>query len=269
MSLSIAVASPLHAKESPAQADDAVSDPLVDAIANAVMLDRTFPDVPDDTDAATAYAIQASVVDGVFGMQIVGYKAGLTNPAAQRHFGVSQPVLGVLPEPDRLPSNATIAHVEGLAVELEIGFLVGIDDQPAAVLPVVELPRRAYADIKKISLADLIATNVSAYRFITGPTAMLGADVRKNPVSLERDGTQLFTSLAGEASGDPYDIYGWMVARIHSLGYRLEPGMILMTGPIGGRVVGAEPGHYVAHFGPLGDVKFTIGGNRHAIQTPR
>ena len=134
------------------------------------MLDITFPDVPDDIDANAAYAIQASVVDGVFGKKIVGYKAGLTNSTVQRQFGVTQPVFGVLPDVARLGPKVSLPHVPGLKIEVEIGFLVGIGDEPAAMLAVIELPRLAYADMKKVSLADIIATNVSAYRFITGPT---------------------------------------------------------------------------------------------------
>src|SRR6478672_10863139 len=68
------------------------------AIADAVKFDRTYPDVPNDTDTASAYAIQAAVVRDVYGTKIAGYKAGLTSPATQQRFGVDRPVLGVLPE---------------------------------------------------------------------------------------------------------------------------------------------------------------------------
>ncbi len=244
----------------------AATEDLDDSIANAVLLDLPFPDVPDTIDANAAYAIQASVVDGVFGKKIVGYKAGLTNSAAQRQFGVTQPVLGVLPEPARLAPKATLPYVPGLKVEVEIGFLVGIDDEPAAMFAVIELPRLAYADMKKVTLADIVATNVSAYRFITGSTGMLDPDVRKYPVSLERNGTELFASFATDADGDPYNVYGWMVTRIRQLGYWLEPGMILITGSLG-RVVDAEPGDYVAHYGPLGALRFTISGGGDATHT--
>ena len=233
---------------------------LEDAIANAIMLEHTYPDVPDDTDPAEAYAIQASVVDGVFGKKIVGYKAGLTSTAAQKQFGVDQPVLGMLPEADHLSPKATIAMAQGLKIEVEIGFLVGVDDQPAAMFAVIELPRLAYADMQQVKLADIIATNVSAYRFITGPTAMPDPDVRKYAVSLDRDGAQLFSAFASDAFGDPYNVYGWMVTRIRSLGYFLEPGMILITGSLG-RVVDAQPGEYVARYGPLGEIRFRIGAN--------
>jgi 2-keto-4-pentenoate hydratase len=186
----------------------------------------------------------------------------------QRQFNVTQPVLGVLPDVARLAPKASLPHVPGLKIEVEIGFLVGVDDEPAAMLAVIELPRLAYADMKKVSLADIIATNVSAYRFITGPTGLLDPDVRKYPVSLERDGTQLFSSFASDADGDPYNVYGWMVTRIRQLGYWLEPGMILITGSLG-RVVDAEPGNYVAHYGKLGELKFKISGDVHAPPEPK
>ena len=237
----------------------AFAETLDAAIANAVKLDAVFPDVPDDTDAAAAYATQALVVDHVFGTKISGYKAGLTSNAAQRQFGVDQPVLGVLPESGRLATTATVAAVPGLKVEVELGFLVGVGDEPAAMFPVIELPRLAYADMKKVTLADIIATNVSAYRFIAGPTGLLDPDVRKYPVSLDRDGAQVFSAFASDASGDPYDVYGWMVTRIHLLGYELKPGMILITGSLG-RVVDGEPGDYVAHYGELGELRFKIVG---------
>jgi 2-keto-4-pentenoate hydratase len=109
---------------------------------------------------------------------------------------------------------------------------------------------------------------VSAYRFITGPTGLLDPDVRKYPVSLERDRAELFSSFASDADGDPYNVYGWMVTRIRQLGYWLEPGMILITGSLG-RVVDAEPGTYVAHYGKLGELQFKITGAVHAPREPK
>ena len=80
--------------------------------------------------------------------KIAGYKAGLTSLATQQRFGVDQPVIGVLPESGRLSTGATLAMTPGLKIEVEIGFLVGDGDQPAAMLPVIELPRLDYADMK-------------------------------------------------------------------------------------------------------------------------
>ncbi len=238
------------------------------AIADSIKLNRRYPDVPNDTDAAKAYAIQAIVVKDVYGTKIAGYKAGLTSPITQQRFGIDQPVLGVLPESGQLSSGATLALVPGLKIEVEIGFLVGVDDQPAAMLPIIELPRLDYADMKQVSLADIVATNVSAYRFISGTTGVPDPNVRSYEVSLDKDGKELFSAFGLDALGDPLDSYAWMVNKIRAIGYELKPGMIMMTGALG-RVVDAEPGTYVAHYGPLGELEFRIEGNSDALQAPR
>lgn len=233
------------------------ADAIEDAITDALALAREFPDVPDATDAAAAYAIQAKVVERVYGARLAGYKAGLTSAAAQQRFGVDQPVLGVLPEDGRLPPNTTQALVPGLKIEVEIGFLVGDDSTPAAMLAAIELPRLDYGDMTRVTLPDIVATNVAAYRFIAGSGVALDQDVRAYPVTLDHDGRTLFSATAADALGDPLVAYRWMLARIHALGYRLEPGMLLMTGSLG-RVVDAEPGNYTARYGALGELKFTI-----------
>ena len=231
---------------------------LDETIADAVLHDATFPDVSDDIDADAAYTIQASVVGRAFGAKIAGYKAGLTSAAAQQRFGVDQPVLGVLPESARLAPNVTIAMTPGLKIEVEVGFVVGSGDAPAAMLAAIELPRLAYADMKQVSLVDIVATNVSAYRFIAGPRIPVAPDVRTYPVSLDHDGVRVFDAAAADALGDPLEAYAWMVEKVHALGYRLDPGMVLITGSLG-HVVDAEPGRYVAHYGPLGELEFKIG----------
>jgi 2-keto-4-pentenoate hydratase len=249
-------------------AHPALAEDLSGEIAAAVRLDRTYPDVSNDTDAARSYAIQAVVVKDLYGTKIAGYKAGLTSPITQQRFGIDQPVLGVLPESGRLSSGATLPWVPGLKIEVEIGFIIGVEDQPAAMLPVIELPRLDYADMKQVSLPDIVATNVSAYRFINGPTSVPDPDVRSYEVSLARDGKELFSAFGLDALGDPLASYAWMVNKIRALRYELKPGMILITGALG-RVTDAEPGIYVAHYGPLGELNFRIEGDGDAVQAPR
>jgi 2-keto-4-pentenoate hydratase len=246
----------------------AFADDLDFAIAQAVELDQAYPDVPDDTDIGAAYALQADVVESVYGTHIAGYKAGLTSVATQQRFGVDGPVLGVLPESGRLASVASLAWTPGLKIELEIGYLYGTDDQPAAMLPVVELPRLAYVDIKQVSLADIVATNVSAYRFMAGASRSPDPNVRSNEVSLLMGGNELFTATGVDALGDPRVAYAWMVKQIRALGYDLRPGMLLITGALG-RVMDAQPGAYVAQFGALGELTFVIEGNSDALQAAR
>ena len=239
------------------------------AIASAVKLAHVYPDVPRDIDELQAYAIQATVVKDAYRNEIAGYKAGLTSAKTQQRFHVNQPVLGVLPASGQLSTGATLAMVPGLKIEVEIGFLVGDGDRPAAIFPAIELPRLDYADMNQVTLSDIVATNVSAYQFISGPTTTPpDPNVRSLEVSLDKDGKELFSAFGSDALGDPLQSYAWTVNKIRSLGYELKPGMVVITGALG-RVTDAEPGTYLAHYGPLGELKFRIKGSDDALQAPR
>jgi 2-keto-4-pentenoate hydratase len=230
---------------------------LETAIANALIHSTAFPDVPKDVDVAAAYTIQANAVAAAFGGQTAGFKAGLTNRAMQHRFDADQPVLGVLPEAGRLGPDAVIPAVPGLKIEVEIGFLVGADGAPATMFAAIELPRLDYPNMKVVTLSDVIATDVSAYRFIIGPSSVPDPDVRQTEVSLDKDGVRVFSAFASDAMDDPGKSYDWTIGKARSLGYSVHRGMVVITGALG-RVVDAEPGVYVAHYGALGDLKFTI-----------
>jgi 2-keto-4-pentenoate hydratase len=230
---------------------------LETAIADALENSTAFPDVPADVDEAAAYKIQANAVAASFGGQIAGYKAGLTNRAMQHRFDTDQPVIGALPETGRLGPDAVIRAVPGLKIEVEIGFLIGADGAPATMFAAIELPRLDYPNMKAVTLADVIATDVSAYRYIVGPSAVPDPDVRQTEVSLDKDGAKVFAAFASDAMDDPGKSYDWTIGKARSLGYPIRRGMIVITGALG-RVVDADPGVYTAHYGALGDVKFTI-----------
>lgn len=230
---------------------------LADRIAGAALLERPYPDVAATMSEADAYRVQDSWVTGVFGQFPAGYKAGLTNPAAQSRFGIATPVLGVLPENSRLFSKTKVLGASGLLIEIEIGFLVGMDGSPAAMLGVVELPRLAFARPDQLDINDIIASNVSTFRFVTGDSVRFDAGVRDAAVVLERDGEVLNRGLASDAMGDPLEAYRWLVAKAESVGYRVEPGMIMLTGSLG-HVVDGAPGRYTARFDGMGSIDFEI-----------
>lgn len=222
-----------------------------------MLLDRPYPDVAASLSEADAYLVQKSWVFGVFGEFPAGFKAGLTNPAAQSRFGVTAPVIGILPEPARLNSKDTLAAAAGMLIEVEIGFLVGKDGAPAAMMGVVELPKLSFEEPESLDLNDVISSNVSVFRFIAGSTTLFDPRVRDASVVLERDGEVLNRALASDAMGDPVEAYRWMLAKAQAVGYRVEPGMIMLTGSLG-RVVDATPGHYTAIFDGMGTVEFQV-----------
>jgi len=230
---------------------------LETAIANALLHSTAFPDVPKDVDVDAAYTIQANAVAASFGGQIAGYKAALTNRAMQHRFDADQPVVGALPESGRLASDAVIRAVPGLKIEVEIGFLIGADGAPATMFAAIELPRLDYPNMKEVTLADVIATDASAYRFIVGPSSVPDPNVRQTEVSLEKDGAQVFAAFASDAMDDPGRSYEWTIEAARNRGYPIRRGMVVLTGALG-RMVDGVPGTYVAHYGALGDVRFKI-----------
>ena len=137
------------------------------------------------------------------------------------------------------------------------------------MLPVIELPRLDYVDMKQVSLADIVATNVSAYRFIAGASRAPDRTCVPYEVSLEKDGNELFSATRRRRAGRSARFVCMDgEARSVRLDTNLKPGMIMITGALG-RVTDAEPGTYVAHYGPLGELKFGIEGNGDAVQTAR
>jgi 2-keto-4-pentenoate hydratase len=245
----------LFASQAAHAADDVEA--LAAAIRDAVALGRPVPDVPDDLAEAAAYRVQATWVNALYSGPAAGYKAGLTSPGAQQRFGVHTPVMGVLPSIARLASGTEVEAGAGLVVEVEIGVLVGTDREPAALVPAVELPRLRFAAPDGLALADVIAANVSADRFVVGSARLVDPDVRGIRVTLERDGTVVNEGIAADALGDPLASYRWVVGRAADIGYPLEEGMIVLTGALG-RIADGLPGNYVARYGDLGEVRFTI-----------
>jgi len=250
------IVSALLAAASAAAADPS-AEQLAGQIADAVVQGRPLPDVPETVDERTAYRIQALWTGTVYGGGNVGYKAGLTNAAAQARFGIDFPVLGLLPASARLDSGAVLQGRAGLMLEVEVGFVVGDDAAPAAMMPVVEIPYLNYAAPTELDLADVVASNVSAYRFIAGPQMAFDTAVAGTNVTLTRDGELVNRGTGRDAMGDPVEAYRWMARKAAALGYPLEPGMVMLTGALG-RIVDAESGTYVASFGPLGELTFTI-----------
>lgn len=230
---------------------------LAERIGLAVASGGPVPDVRNDLPLADAYRAQAAWVNARYGSDVAGYKAGLTNAAAQARYGIATPVLGVLPRAARLESGAVLEAVSGLKVEVEIGIVAGANGEPAGLVAAVELPRLAFVAPDDLAAADLIAANVSAYRFIAGPERPFDAGARNARVRLSHDGVVVNEAAATDALGDPLASYRWLVETLQVAGYPLAAGSIVLTGALG-RIVDAEPGRWVAHVDGLGEIEFTV-----------
>ena len=86
------------------------------------------PEGLNDADAACTRAKFNNFLAQQTGAKVVGYKAGLTNPAVQKRFNATAPVWGVLYEPMLLKDGATVEAAFGARPLFEADLLVRVAD---------------------------------------------------------------------------------------------------------------------------------------------
>ncbi|MDH5557556.1 MAG: hypothetical protein OEZ03_09405 [Alphaproteobacteria bacterium] len=260
----------------PAQADEAA---LARAIieANAAGTETPRVSVLDPKiDLDGAYRVQQVVVDDMLagGDSVAGYKAGLTGKLARWWFGIDKPVFGVVPASGLRKTGAVIGQPKGrhMLLETEIAFVAGARiDKPVAdiaalkplmrgVVPVIEAPAGGFPEsqARKLTVTDIVANNVSAHLLIVGAEQPVeGLNLTTLPGVLTLDGEVVSKGAGADAMGDPWAAALWLVNVAIGQGRVIEPGHFLSTGVIGKRVESA-PGRYLAEFGKLGTIEFTI-----------
>lgn len=230
---------------------------LADRLATSVSGHKALPRFPADLSMTEGQAIQDQLVARMCPGGSAGLKAGVTSAALQKFFKLDNAVLGQLYPTGRLEPGAAIPHLEKLAIECEIGIVVDGDGQPKSVAPAIEFVHLDFAAPEDMTAANLAASNLAADRFMPGaplPWRDLYDDII---IRLSRDGALVNEASIMESLGGPGNALPWMLAEAKRRGIAVKEGMLLMTGTCG-VVVPSQPGHYVADYGELGAINFTI-----------
>jgi len=227
------------------------SNAAVETLAGRVLSGKPAPplDVADRTAALCAQAKLVTLLQRHWGVP-VGYKAGLTNAAAQARFGVTEPVRGVLLAEMMLPDGASIPAGFGALPRFEADLVLVVADaaineatSPAEVLrhlsavrPFIELPDLVVADPSSLTGPVITAINVGA-RY-----GVLGAPVPVDPsptfleslaamqvVVTDQTGAQLASAPGAAVLGHPLNAVLWLIRD----GVTLQPGDLISTGSIG------------------------------------
>ena len=230
---------------------------FVESLAQAIKDRTTFPPMPGNLTLEDAYAMQADLVQAVSGGAIAGYKAGLTAAAGQAQFGIDHPLIGALYASGRLQSGASFASGPGVMLECEIGILIDASGAATTAGPVIEVPRTGFASPEDATGIGMAACNIAADRFIVGEQQQLRDDYESLDVTLTRDGETVTQGCLDEALGGPLPALEWMTSLTRELGLPLADGMLMITGAVGG-IQPAQPGEYVADYGVLGKITFTV-----------
>jgi 2-keto-4-pentenoate hydratase len=226
-----------------------------------------------------AYFIQKQLNQNIVRQRpIKGFKAGLTSTAGQMKFGVDGPLYGALFNINTLQTKSTFAakDYKKLMLETEIGFVLGSDIAAFSqieqsdllkliekVVPVIELPDLAYANLSKVTGMDLIATNVASNEVLIGDFVLPKDFKLLNQMQtkmIRGEGSQSASLILGngsDASGDQEQALYWLINELLNSGYALKKGQLLITGALGA-MVPAQRGIHIATYGQYGKIAFDI-----------
>lgn len=228
--------------------------PEVARLASAV-IDRVPPPPPPSAlsmaDALCARERLVAVLAQPWGDQ-VGWKVGLTNPAAQARFGVSHPVAGAIFHGTlRARSGAEFPAGFGIVPAVESDLLVRVADEgvneagddPVAllrhldlVIPFIELPDLVHAGAVRWSGPLLVSINVGARFGVLGDaipvqaTAEFAAALASMTVTLADDRQELSRAPGSALLGHPLNALSWLVQDLRSQGRRLRAGYHVSLG---------------------------------------
>ena len=181
----------------------------------------------------------------------VGYKAGLTNPVAQKLFGVPHPVRGTLFERMMLREGAEVPAKFGARPVFEADLVVEVKDAgingartPLEVLrhvsriyPFIELPDLLLENPKGITGPVLVYINVGARLGVLGKPIEASASpaladaLADMTVRLVEDGGKELDAAKGSALlQHPLNVVLWLAQDLKKSGGALEKGQLLSLG---------------------------------------
>lgn len=225
---------------------------------------------------AEGYRVQA-FIEAHTARPLFGWKIAATSAAGQKHINVDGPLAGrllaerVIADGGACPLGNNLMRV----AEMEFAFRMAADLPPRAapytqddvmgcvdtLHPAIEIPDSRFHDFTKVGLAQLVADNACAHRFVLGPAAPEGwraVDLAAHPVR-----AFVNEEVAGEGSGsvvlgDPRIALTWLVNELSCHQMTLRAGEVVTTGTCV-KPVAIEAGETISgDFGPLGRVAVTI-----------
>lgn len=253
---SIALAVAVASCATPQAAPDAPGCPTnaqVEELARRYIALQAVPNPPADMTPAAAMCGRDKLVRhlGQHYGRVVGYKAGLTNPAVQQRFNYPNPVSGTLFERMLRQDGAEVPARFGTRPVFEADLAVVVKDPAihdaktplevlqhlSAVHPFIELADLAVEDPSKLVGAGIAYINVGARLGVLGPAIPVRADaafadaLRDMTVRLsDSSGKELDSGRGAAILGHPLNAVVWLADDLRKSGRRLKAGDILWLG---------------------------------------
>ena len=234
---------------------------LDDVAVNRLVADynarRPAADLPATLTMADAACTRSRLQQRLAGQagRLVGYKAGLTNPAVQKRFSTDQPVWGALYTDMLLGNGAAVDAAFGARPLYEADLLVRVKDAainnaktPAEVLahvdqviPFIELPDLVVESPPKLNGAGISAINVGARLGVRGTPLVVPADAAgqarlldqlrdMNVRLVDAQGAQLGGGKGSDVLGHPLNAVVWLAGALKEQGLSMRPGQVISLG---------------------------------------
>lgn len=229
-----------------------LTDEQVTAIVDSYLAKKPAPNPEglSDADGACSRAKFNTQFAPKVGGPVVGYKAGLTNPAVQQRFNASAPVWGVLYAPMLLNDGAVVEAGFGARPLFEADLLARIADESIqrartpeqaiqaidAIIPAIELPDLMVEAPPKLNGAAIAAINVGARFFVLGtPIPAQGkADVLDAlpamRVVVKGGGEDLDVGFGRDVLDHPLNAVTWLAQDLQKQGLALRKGDLVSVG---------------------------------------
>jgi 2-keto-4-pentenoate hydratase len=187
--------------------------------------------------------------------KVIGYKAGLTNPAVQKRFNTDKPVWGKLYEGMVLSSGATVDAAFGARPLYEADMLVRVKSAAInhaktpmevleavdQVIPFIELPDLMVQAPPKLNGAGVAAINVGARLGVAGAPlavpayraeryALLKALADMNVSLTDGTGARLGGGKGSDILEHPLNAVVWLAGALAQEGLAMQPGDLISLG---------------------------------------
>ena len=208
------------------------------------------PEGLSDADGACSRAKFNQLLAQQTGDKVVGYKAGLTNPAVQKRFNASAPVWGALYAPMLLQDGATVDAAFGARPLFEADLLVRVSSDginqaktPEQVLqhidqviPAIELPDLMVEAPPKLNGAAVAAINVGARYFVLGApitvkqTQDFADSLASMRVLVMGGGEDMDSGFGRDVLDHPLNAVVWLAQDLQKQGLSLKKGDLVSVG---------------------------------------
>ena len=239
------------------------------------LLEELPPDLRP-RDRAEAYHVQACI-EKYTALPLYGWKIAATSINGQRHIGVDGPLAGRILAERVISDGGNFVLGSNLmrVAELEFAFRMGRDLVPrqaaysqdevlaavASLHPAIELPDSRFAHFETAGLAQLVADNACAHRFVLGPAAPESwrtLDLAAHPGRAFRNGELAETGVGANVLGDPRIALTWLANELSRHGMTLRAGQVVTTGTCVKPLAISRGERIEGDLGDLGKVSVTV-----------